>query len=80
MLTRAIRVLRGQVKSTCSMMINASRFNDIQDKLLGQVYTYLDEVRNSISVNAGLPLRQISDQNIHDLVDDFDREFPECRV
>jgi hypothetical protein len=77
-LTRAIRVLRGQGEKHCSMMINASRFNDVQDKLLGQVYTYLDEVRNSISVNAGLSLRQISDQNIHDLVDDFDREFPDA--
>lgn len=76
-LTRAIRILRGQGNRHCSMMINASRFNDVQDRINGLVYAYLVEVRNSATVNGGLPLSQISDRNIHDLSGDFQREFSE---
>ena len=75
LLTRAIRFLRGQGDRHCSMMINASRFNDVQDKANGLVYAYLVEVRNSVTVNAGLSLSHISDQNIHDIAEDFRREF-----
>ena len=56
-LARAIRVLRGQGKKHCSMMINVSRFNDVQDKVLGLVYEYLQKLRNSIVVNGGLQPR-----------------------
>ncbi|MET4489053.1 Z1 domain-containing protein [Bradyrhizobium sp. LA7.1] len=75
LLARAIRVLRGQGKKHCSMMINVSRFNDVQEKILGLVYEYLQKVRNSIVVSSGLPRNQITDSNIEDLREDFEREF-----
>ena len=75
LLTRAIRILRAQGDSHCSMMINASRFNDVQDRINGLVYAYLVELRNSLTVNGGLPLSDIDDQNILDLSEDFQREF-----
>ena len=77
LLTRAIRILRSQGGRHCSMMINVSRFNDVQEKIHGRVYSYLVELRNSLTVNSGLPLSQISDKNIEDLSEDFRREFRE---
>jgi len=59
----------------CSMMINASRFNDVQEKINGLVYECLVEISNPVTVNGGLPIFRISDRNIHDLSGDFRREF-----
>ena len=77
LLTRAIRILRSQGGSHCSMMINVSRFNDVQEEIHGLVYAYLVELRNSLTVNGGLPLSRITDGNIEDLSKDFHREFSE---
>jgi hypothetical protein len=77
-LARAIRILRGQGKAHCSMMINVSRFNDVQDRVLGLVYEYLQKLRNSIVVNGGLPPERITDPNIDELKDDFEKEYESC--
>ena len=77
LLTRAIRILRSQGDRHCSMMINVSRFNDVQERIHGLVYSYLVELRNSLTVNAGLPLSRISDRNIEELSESFRREFRE---
>lgn len=74
-LTRAIRVIREQGNKHCSMMINVSRFNDIQEKVLGHVYRYLEALKNAIDVNAGLPLAQIADSNVLALHETFEQEF-----
>ena len=77
LLTRAIRILRSQGDRHCSMMINVSRFNDVQERIHGLVYSYLIRLRNSLTVNAGLPLSRIRDKNIDKLSDSFRREFSE---
>lgn len=74
-LTRAIRILRGQDSKHCSMMINVSRFNDIQDKVYGLVYKYLTTLKNSITVNAGLDIKKITDPDMRKLHESFDEEF-----
>ncbi|WP_128562150.1 Z1 domain-containing protein [Methylobacterium crusticola] len=74
-LTRAIRVLRGQGNKHCSMMINVSRFNAVQEKVYGLVYTYLDTLKNSAAVSAGLGARALDDPIIAAIKADFDREF-----
>ncbi|MCY4237709.1 MAG: Z1 domain-containing protein [Rhodospirillaceae bacterium] len=77
LLTRAIRILRSHGDKHCSMMINVSRFNDVQEKIHGLVYSYLVELRNSLTVNAGLPLSRVGDKNIEGLSESFHREFRE---
>ncbi len=77
LLTRAIRILRGHGGKHCSMMINVSRFNDVQERIHGFVYSYLLELRNSLTVNAGLPLPQTRDKNIGDFSESFLQEFRE---
>ena len=49
-LARTIRVLRGDGRRHCTMMVNASRFNDVQDKLEGGIYAYLTTLRKAIDV------------------------------
>lgn len=74
-ITRAIRVLQGKGKAHCSMMINVSRFNAIQDQILGQVYEYLAEIKDAIAVHASLPPDEISDDVMDDLEASFTKEF-----
>lgn len=54
-LARAIRVLRGQERSHSSMLINASRFNEVQTKLTGLVLDLLNSIRAACRGHAGLP-------------------------
>lgn len=79
-LTRAIRVLRGQGRAHCSMMINVSRFNDVQEKVNGLVYRYLSDIQNAIAVHAGLPPGRISDATMHALRDSFEQEFSQLEI
>ena len=74
-ITRAIRVLRGDEDKHSSMMINVSRFNDVQDAVYGLVYCYLDLLKNSIVVNSGLGHDTINDTCIAQLQSSFEKEF-----
>jgi hypothetical protein len=71
LLTRAILVLRGKGSSHCSMMINVSRFNAIQEKVYGLVYAYLEKLKNAAAVSAGLGPNALSDPEIALLKSDF---------
>ncbi len=55
-LARAIRVLRGQDKSHSSMLVNASRFNEVQTKLTGLVSDLMSTIRSACTGHAGLPV------------------------
>jgi len=74
-LTRAIRILRGDANAHCSMMINVSRFNDIQELVKGHVYTYAQKLSDAIRVNAGLWPDNTLDRLLTLLADDFSKEF-----
>ncbi|MFZ4858837.1 MAG: Z1 domain-containing protein [Desulfuromonadaceae bacterium] len=77
-LTRAIRVLRGDGDRHCSMMINVSRFNSVQDRIHGLIYLCLDRLKNAITVNAGLGADAVKDRDIAELRDVFLEEYAEC--
>ncbi|MBO6878298.1 MAG: Z1 domain-containing protein [Maricaulis sp.] len=79
-LARAIRVLRGDGKKHCSMMINVSRFNAMQEQVLGLVYAYSERLKKAIRVNAGLGKRALDDPDIAALAETFGEEYPslEC--
>ena len=74
LLTVAIRHLRGDGKKHCSMMINVSRFNDVQFNVEGEVYAYLQRIKDSVAVNAR-SLGGQTDPSIIELSADFQREF-----
>lgn len=77
-LSRAVRILRGQETKHCSMMINVSRFNDVQEKVLGHVYTYRELLKNAIEVNAGFDPATITDSHITSFREDFESEYAGC--
>jgi hypothetical protein len=64
LLVRAIRTARGQQKKHCSMLINVSRFVDVQREVDRQVTEYLEELRNAILACAGMP-EEVADRNPH---------------
>lgn len=76
LLTRAIRMLRGQGREHCTMMINVSRFNAIQEKVRGEVYVYLQTLQNAASFALGP--EAMGDPTIVSLKEDFEREFGNC--
>lgn len=75
-LARAIRILRGDGHKHCSMMINVSRFNDVQEKIHGLVYGYQKQLDDA-SVNAGMGSEAVDDADIKDLADTFHTEYSE---
>lgn len=79
-LTRAIRVMRGQERDHCSMMINVSRFNDVQERLFGLVYRYLSALQDAVAVHSGLPLEEIRDPTVADLRESFETEYDSLDV
>lgn len=76
LLTRAIRILRGQSRAHCTMMINVSRFNAVQEKVHGEVYVYLQRLQNAADLALGP--EAMSDPAIVSFEQDFEREFGDC--
>ncbi|APE07049.1 hypothetical protein BM528_15715 [Alteromonas sp. RW2A1] len=75
-LVRAIRILRNQETKNNSMLINVSRFTDIQSHVKLQVHEYVDEMRTNIINNYALDTNQAIKNNfIKDLKTSFDKEF-----
>ncbi|EJN02527.1 Z1 domain-containing protein [Phyllobacterium sp. YR531] len=48
---RAIRLVRGQQSAHNSMLVNASRFTDVQQQLRNEIHDTLEAIKASISVN-----------------------------
>lgn len=79
LLARCIRILRGDAKKHCTMMINVSRFNDVQSKIEGLVYAYLTRLRQKISV-WGASKNSSADLDIDALRKTFNTEYAAARV
>lgn len=73
-LARAVRFLRGNGDKHCTMMINVSRFNDMQEKVHGHVYDYLETLKSAIAVSA-LSRNPYTDEHIVELRDTFNEEY-----
>lgn len=78
-LARTIRVLRGEGRKHCTMMINVSRFNDVQEKIEGKVYAYLTKLRNAIDVWSG-SAEAVSDPDIKALEETFIEEYADAKA
>lgn len=52
-----------------------TRFNAIQEQVLGLTYEYLTQIKDAISVHASLPPSQINDDVMGELEASFDLEF-----
>ena len=75
-LAKAARNLRGQQKDHNSMLINVSRFTDIQSNIKWQVHEFLTDLRNAIINHYALPpVEALKNSNIRKLKDLWDQEF-----
>jgi hypothetical protein len=74
-LARAIRVRAGDGAKHASMMINVSRFNDVQERVFGLVYSQLEKIRQAITVNAMAGAAGWRDLELQALAAVFEAEF-----
>ena len=75
-LVRAIRLARGHASSHNSMLINASRFTDVQDRLRNEVHQYLRSLQAAIRMNGALDFEvAASDPAIASLHTTWQTEF-----
>jgi len=57
-LSRAVRIRRGQGLAHSSMLVNVSRFNDVQTKVTGLIASTLNDIRLACQGHASLPPEQ----------------------
>ena len=75
-LGRAIRLARGHERQHCSMLVNASRFMNVQRQLRNEIHAQLDVIQRSIRVNGALPPgTALLDPEINALHTVWKREF-----
>ena len=76
---RAIRNLRGQNNSHCSMMVNVSRFVQVQKEVRLLISIYMKHLCDAIKGNYAMPDR-IADSNRYfgDLKQEYNSEFKNC--
>lgn len=73
-----IRDISGHKNKNHSMMINVSRFNDVQDRLYGCADEYLRELKNSVRLYAGT--EREADNNMADLISTFEEGLNDTDV
>lgn len=78
LLARIIRNLRGHVSSHCSMLVNASRFTDVQGKLRNRIHETLERVKNAARVNAARGTAALEDPEIAALYKVWVQEYSEA--
>ena len=75
-LVKACRNLRGQIKSHNSMLINVSRFTDIQSHIKLLIHLYLTELRESVINHYALPeTTALQNPYMNKLKNTWDKEF-----
>ena len=73
---RAIRLQRGQGGQHCSMLVNASRFMNVQSQLRNEIHSRVSSIQRSIRVNGALPPSEaLLDPEIAALREIWVREF-----
>ena len=73
---RAIRITRGQLRAHSSMLVNASRFVNVQRQLRNELHTQMEKISTSLRVNGALPPEKaILDSEIRELHEVWAMEF-----
>ncbi|MXX65550.1 MAG: endonuclease [Chloroflexi bacterium] len=78
---KAIRLARGQTSTHNSMLVNASRFVNVQRQLRNEIHTKVEEIRASLRINGALPpAKAISDPHIRSLHKAWEKEYRDVEV
>ena len=78
LIARTIRDLRGQSRSHCSMLVNASRFTRVQTQMRNRLHEVLERIQNSVRINAALGARALEDPEIRALREVWVEEYSEA--
>jgi len=73
---RAIRNARGQQASHASMLINASRFTDVQGRLRSRVADVIGQIRDAVVVDGGKGRVALKNPEISALYEVWKAEYP----
>lgn len=77
LLGRAVRIIRGRGQDHASMLVNVSRFNNVQQQVTSHLTDYLEEIRNSVKLHAALPDKEaLKDPGIKALHDTWKEMVP----
>lgn len=76
LIANAIRDLRGDSKKHRTMMVNTSRFINIQDRIGTLIINYLNEIKNSVHLYSKLPVENaLSDDNIEFMYNVYNNHY-----
>lgn len=78
-LGRAIRIARGHDREHCSMLVNATRFTNVQSQIRNELHIALDRIQASIRVFGALPAtRALKNPELRELQAVWEREFADA--
>lgn len=78
-IARALRSLRGQTTKHCSMLINVSRFVEVQKEVRRVVDLYRISLANAVEACGALPEKlALRDLHMRDLKETFEQEYAEA--
>jgi hypothetical protein len=78
-LSRAIRMLRGQVKAHNSMLVNVSRFNNVQNDVSALIRNYVGQLLDAVQAHAALPAEEaLRDSTIASIHATWEGEFKDA--
>ncbi|MDE9457923.1 Z1 domain-containing protein [Xenorhabdus bovienii] len=75
LISRAIRNLRGQTKSHCSMLVNASRFTTVQGEIRNRLHEVLERIQNAVRINASREADALKDPELAELYSVWKQEY-----
>ena len=77
LVSRAIRNSRGQQAAHASMLVNASRFTDVQGRLRSQINDVVSRIRDAVVVDAGKGRSALRNPEIEALHTVWEQEYAE---
>lgn len=73
---RAIRLVRGHANQHCSMLVNASRFTDVQRQIRNEIHVRLEAIQASCRVNGAKPVAAaLRDPELKALHDAWEKHY-----
>ena len=79
---RAVRLARGQVRTHNSMLVNVSRFLNVQAQIRNEIHALIDRIRSSVRVNGARPAAlAVRDPEMAALYEAFQDHFEDsCEI
>ena len=76
-LARAVRLVRGEEGTHNSMLVNVSRFNNVQKQVRNEIQEFLNGIARSVRINGALTSAMATDPELASLAVVFEEEFAE---